>query len=54
MKPDRAKQIVNCYTRLEDAEPDISTERLLEMVSQECGCDNADVCDALEKIEEQP
>lgn len=47
MKLKRAKQIKAAWDRIHEVEPDISTERLLEMVSQETGVDNADVCEAL-------
>lgn len=50
MARQRAQEIVDAYDRIEDAEDDISTERLLAMTSDECGCDDADVCEALQII----
>ncbi len=47
MKLKKAQQIAEEWYRIQESEPDISTERLLEMVSQETGVDNADVCEAL-------
>ncbi len=48
----RAKQIKAAWDRIERTEPDISTERLLEMVSQEMRCDNATVCEAMVMVGE--
>ncbi len=41
------EQIIEAYTAFEDAEPDISTERLLAMTAQACQCDVGDVAEAL-------
>ncbi len=42
-------QILVTYARIEEGEPEISTERLLQMTADACKCDVADVCDALYK-----
>lgn len=56
MKRKKAEKIAEIYRRLEAAEPDISTERLLETTSQEASyvfghwIDNADVCEAMAQV----
>ena len=58
MKRRKAKSITRIWKRIEADEPDISTERLLEMTSQEASrlfghwIDNADVCEALAQTRE--
>lgn len=42
-------QILMTYTWIEESDPSVSTERLLQMTADECKCDVADVCDALYK-----
>lgn len=41
------EQILAAYEMFEDAEPDISTERLLQQVADSCRCDVDRVVDAL-------
>lgn len=42
------KEIVAAYDRIEDEDPDISTERLLQMVVDECGLEDCtEVTEAL-------
>ncbi len=48
MNYSRARQIADTYDRIENDDPDISTERLLAMTSMECDCDDSDVIEALE------
>lgn len=45
MKESRKRTILDCYERFDS--DDISTERLLAMVADECGCDVSDVVDVL-------
>lgn len=48
MKKSRAKRIVALYDMLEEREPDISTERLLQMTADGANClDVGEVVDAL-------
>jgi len=49
MTEKRATEITDCYNELAEANPEASTEWLLEMVSQECNCDNEQACEALVK-----
>lgn len=46
-KPRKNDRIRAAYVRIEEGEPDISTERLLQMTADQCRCDVADVCEAL-------
>jgi len=47
MNAELKKKIREAVGRIEDQEPGISTERLLETISQELGVDNATVAEAL-------
>lgn len=59
MKHKTAKAIARIWNRLEKREPDISTERLMEMTSQEAsklfgrGIDNGDVGEALYTLQKK-
>lgn len=59
MKHKTAKSIARIWNRLEKREPDISTERLLEMTSQEAtklfgrDIDNGDVSEALYTLQKK-
>lgn len=44
---DKQRQIIEVWNDFEDADPDISTERLLAMTSSACKCDVAYVCATL-------
>lgn len=41
-------RIRDTWKMFEEAEPDISTERLMEMTAQHCKCDHATVADAIQ------
>lgn len=43
----RQEQIVQCWKAHEDSEPDISTERLFAMVSDDTGADIDEIASAL-------
>lgn len=43
------KQIINAWNAIEDAEPDISTERLMAMVENNTGADCSRQTEALER-----
>lgn len=47
MKPARAEYIRGVYDVIEEGDPDISTERLLQMTADGCECDTGDVAEAL-------
>ena len=47
MNEQRIRQILTAWDNAEELEPDRSTEYLMEIVSQECNCDNGDVAEAL-------
>jgi len=47
MKASRIKAIADAFNRNEEAEPDRSTEYLMELTAQEMGCDHADVAAAI-------
>jgi len=51
MKLKRAQTIAESYQRIEDDDPDISTERLLAMVHDETGADADDVITALKMVD---
>lgn len=43
----RAQQIRDVWDSIEEADPDISTARLMGMTAERCNCDNGDVGEAL-------
>lgn len=49
MKKSKIARIVTAWNMFEDAEPDISTERLMQQTADHCRCDPADVAEALYK-----
>lgn len=51
MKLKRARKIVDAYHLIEDADPGISTERLLRMVQDDTGADAGDVIEAFQIVE---
>ncbi len=56
MKRATIERVLDAYDRIEEAEPDISTERLLAMTCDETGLDISAVVSALETraIKEAP
>jgi hypothetical protein len=53
MTTERAKQIRSVWDSIEEGEPEISTERLIEMTATKCKCDTDDVVEALAITEAQ-
>ncbi len=49
MSQSKIDEINNAWNMFEEAEPDISTERLIEQVAFLCKVDASDVCEALAK-----
>lgn len=47
MITDRQRRIYDAWTAIEEGDPDISTERLMSMTAEQCGCGIEDVCAAL-------
>lgn len=47
MSPERAKEIRAAWDAIEGGDSDISTERLMQMTADTCGCDVGDVAEAL-------
>ena len=50
MVEEKRKRIVSSYK--DHDEEGVSTERLLQMVADDCGCDVSDVCEALFESDE--
>lgn len=47
MSIDLHKRIWEAWFAIEDGEPDISTEQLMQRVADQCNCDHGDVAEAL-------
>lgn len=52
MKPTHSK-ILSAWEMFEEAEPDISTERLIQQVADHCKCDPDDVVESLYRTRNQ-
>lgn len=46
----RKKKICRLWEEFQEAEPEISTKRLLWMVAEECDCDEGDVVDVMAEM----
>lgn len=52
MKRKEAERITGIWNRIEEGEPDISTERLAAMTADQAGCGHGDVFEALAMTDE--